>query len=75
VTLNGGDRIDPAHVLGRFEYAHPILDSAAIRAQELHGEIDGGGGVHYCGAYWGWGFHEDGLQSGLRVCRALEAAR
>jgi predicted NAD/FAD-binding protein len=75
VTLNGGNRIAPARVLGRFQYAHPILDGAAIRAQALHGEIDGGGGVHFCGAYWGFGFHEDGLQSGLRVCRALEAVR
>jgi len=75
VTLNASDRIDPARVLGRFSTAHPILDVRAIAAQRRHAEIDGAGGVHFCGAHWGWGFHEDGLQSALRVCRALNASR
>jgi hypothetical protein len=73
VTLNGEGRIDPRRVLGRFAYAHPILDACAIAAQARHAEIDGVGGIHHCGAHWGWGFHEDGLASALRVCRKLEA--
>jgi len=73
VTLNGTDRIDPRLVLRRFTYAHPILDARAVAAQARHAEIDGAGGIHYCGAHWGWGFHEDGLASALRACRALEA--
>lgn len=74
VTLNGSDRIDPAHALARFEYSHPILDSAAIAAQKQHGELDGVGGIHFCGAHWGWGFHEDGLRSALRVVAAIDAS-
>ena len=71
VTLNAGDRIDPARVLARIPYHHPIFDADAIAAQRLHGEIDGGGGVHFAGAYWGYGFHEDGLASARTVARRL----
>ncbi len=44
-----------------------------MRAQERHGEISGRNRTHFCGAYWGWGFHEDGVVSGERVADALEA--
>jgi predicted NAD/FAD-binding protein len=71
VTLNGGDRIDPARVLGRFAYHHPVFDQDALSAQKLHGAIDGRRGVHFCGAWWGYGFHEDGVQSALAVARAF----
>jgi predicted NAD/FAD-binding protein len=72
VTLNGADRIDPERVVARIAYQHPVLDAGAIAAQSLHGAIDGRGGVHFAGAYWGYGFHEDGLQSALRVCARIE---
>ncbi len=74
VTLNGSSRIAPDRVLARFDYAHPILDASAIAAQREHSRIDGDGGIHLCGAYWRWGFHEDGLQSAMRVVRAIEAS-
>ncbi len=48
-----------------------MLDAAAVRAQGRHGEISGHEGTSFAGAYWGYGFHEDGVQSALRVCRAL----
>jgi len=69
VTLNACDRVDEARVLGRFAYRHPVFDVDAIAAQRLHGAIDGGGGVHFAGAYWGHGFHEDGLRSACAVAR------
>ena len=50
-------------------YHHPVYTPASVRAQRRHGEIDGVGGTHFCGAYWAYGFHEDGVQSALRVCR------
>jgi predicted NAD/FAD-binding protein len=71
VTLNGTSRIDPRRS-SRFDYAHPILDRNAIEAQRDHARIDGEGGIHYCGAHWRWGFHEDGLESALRVVRSIE---
>jgi predicted NAD/FAD-binding protein len=73
LTLNGAHEIDPARVLARVAYRHPVFDADAIAAQRLHADIDGAGGVHFAGAYWGYGFHEDGLQSALRVCARLEA--
>ncbi|RIL05776.1 MAG: FAD-dependent oxidoreductase [Proteobacteria bacterium] len=69
VTLNAQGRVDPARVLGRFVYHHPVFDADAIAAQRSHGAIDGAGGVHFAGAYWGWGFHEDGVRSACAVAR------
>lgn len=74
VTLNGTARIAPEKILARFDYAHPILDRNAIDAQRDHARIDGEGGIHYCGAHWRWGFHEDGLESALRVVRSIDGA-
>ncbi len=73
VTLNQIDSPDPDRVLGIFEYAHPVLDRAAVSAQRRYGEISGIRSTWYCGAYWGYGFHEDGVQSALRICRAFGA--
>jgi predicted NAD/FAD-binding protein len=70
VTLNEA-AIDPARVLAAFDYAHPVLDGRAVAGQRRHHEISGVDKVSYCGAHWGYGFHEDGLQSALAVCRAL----
>ncbi len=52
-------------------YEHPVYSVAATAAQQRHGDISGVRRTHYCGAYWGYGFHEDGVTSALRVCRAL----
>lgn len=71
VSLNSDHRIDPDTVLATFDYAHPIFDGAAIGAQRRFADIDGVDGVHFCGAYWGHGFHEDGIASALRVCERL----
>ena len=73
VTLNLGDRVDPSAVLGRFNYSHPVIDHAAYAAQSRWAEISGRERVHYCGAYWRWGFHEDGCWSGHRAAAALLA--
>jgi predicted NAD/FAD-binding protein len=72
VTLNRTDAIDPGRILGRFRYAHPVFTPEGMRAQARHGEISGRNRTHFCGAYWGWGFHEDGVVSGERVADALE---
>ncbi len=74
LTLNRTEAIDPDSVLGRFEYEHPVFTVQGVRAQARHAEISGPRGTHYCGAYWGWGFHEDGVISAERVCAQIEAA-
>jgi len=71
VTLNGEDTIDPAKVLRTIVYHHPLYTQEAIHAQDRWSEISGRNRTHYCGAYWFYGFHEDGLNSAMRVARAL----
>jgi predicted NAD/FAD-binding protein len=67
VTLNRTDAIDPAKVLRTISYAHPVFTPAGARAQARHDEISGRNRTHYAGAYWRWGFHEDGVASAVRV--------
>ena len=74
VTLNREDAVDPARVLARIDYSHPVIDTAAVRAQARRPELHLRSRVSYCGAYWGYGFHEDGVRSALEVCRELGAA-
>jgi predicted NAD/FAD-binding protein len=69
VTLNRTGEIDPDKVIRTIEYAHPVFTAAGIQAQTRVGEISGRNRTHFCGAYWGWGFHEDGVRSALRVTR------
>jgi predicted NAD/FAD-binding protein len=68
VTLNAVERVAPERILRRFVYHHPVFDAEAMAAQKLHGEVSGVGRTHFCGAYWGYGFHEDGVNSALAVC-------
>ena len=71
VTLNDNGRVDPSKVLRRLVYHHPLYTSDAVRAQARWSEISGQNHTHFCGAYWFYGFHEDGLNSALRVARGL----
>lgn len=71
VTLNDQGDVDPARVLTRYVYHHPVYTPETGAAQKLHGRIDGADRVHFCGAYWRHGFHEDGVQSALAVVRNL----
>jgi uncharacterized protein len=67
VTLNRTEAIDPERVIAAIPYAHPVFTPAGCAAQLRHGEISGINRTHFCGAYWRWGFHEDGVVSALRV--------
>jgi predicted NAD/FAD-binding protein len=71
LTLNRSEAIDPEKVLRRFSYEHPVYTAEGVAAQAQHAEISGVRRTHYCGAYWGWGFHEDGVVSAIRACKAL----
>ena len=75
VTLNRSDAIDPAQVLKRITYHHPVYTPEAIAAQQRHREINGQRRTWYCGAYWGFGFHEDGVKSAMMACESLRAAQ
>lgn len=74
VTLNRDDLIDPAHVIAQIDYRHPVIDAAAVAAQARIAELDGNRRTYYCGAYQGWGFHEDGIAAACRVAAALGVA-
>ena len=69
VTLNRAEALDRARVLGEWTYHHPVYTPAAPAAQARHAEVSGANRTHYCGAYWGYGFHEDGVRSALAACR------
>jgi predicted NAD/FAD-binding protein len=70
-TVNPSIEIREESIYERHSFSHPIFDQAAIRAQGRVDEIQGEGGLWYCGAWQGYGFHEDGLASGVRVAKKL----
>lgn len=67
VTLNMSDRIDPARVVERLQYDHPVFTRAAVEAQSMHSRINGADRTYFAGAYWRNGFHEDGVISALNA--------
>jgi hypothetical protein len=75
VSLNPQRAPDPTKVIRTEIYEHPLFDAAAMRAQKSLWSLQGEGGLWWCGAYFGSGFHEDGLQAGLAVAEALGAGR
>jgi uncharacterized protein len=75
VTLNPTREIDPAKVIKRTTFEHPLFDTGAIDAQSRLGSLQGQSRSWFCGAYFGSGFHEDGLQSGLAVAEAITGHR
>lgn len=73
VSLNQNNQIAGHKQHARFQYSHPTYHPGRRKAQEKHYEFIRRNGISLCGAYWGYGFHEDGLTSGLRVCKAFGA--
>jgi predicted NAD/FAD-binding protein len=71
VTLNRTAAIAPEHVIRVIPYAHPVFTREAMAAQRRHDEISGAERTHYCGAYWRWGFHEDGVASAHQAVARL----
>ncbi|MBT1315053.1 hypothetical protein JQN09_24605, partial [Phocaeicola dorei] len=71
VTLNRSETIDPAKVLRRMRYHHPVYTHGSVAAQARKAEIQGQRRTWFAGAYWGWGFHEDGMRSAVEVAAAL----
>jgi len=74
VTLNKTQEIDPAKVLGTYNYSHPVFSRGMVAAQQRRQEICGTDHLHFCGAYWYSGFHEDGVRSAIDVCKRFEAS-
>ncbi|MBP52110.1 MAG: FAD-dependent oxidoreductase [Opitutae bacterium] len=73
VSLNQKERIDPKLHHADYHFSHPTYHLGRRKAQEGHRRFIRNQGISFCGAYWGYGFHEDGLTSGLRVCDAFGA--
>jgi len=71
VTLNRTHAIDPSKILRRMSYHHPVYTHVSVAAQKRRGEIQGRRRTWFAGAYWGWGFHEDGMRSAVDVAAAL----
>jgi uncharacterized protein len=73
VSLNRTHAINPAKVLRRMNYRHPVYTQQSVAAQARRAEIQGQRGTWFAGAYWGWGFHEDGVRSAIEVCAAFNS--
>lgn len=71
VTLNSNGKIDPSKIIKKVEYHHPLFTVDGISAQKEKKQISGANNTFYCGAYWGNGFHEDGVNSALDVCKSF----
>jgi predicted NAD/FAD-binding protein len=74
VSVNLTEKIAPEKVLGRYLYSHPVMSAESVAAQGRFQEINGKDKIFYCGAYWGNGFHEDGVVSALAACKPLGVA-
>ena len=72
VSLNMTSMIDPKKVIKIINYNHPVYTRASVTSQGRWQEISGKRGIHYCGAYWANGFHEDGVKTALRVVELIE---
>ena len=72
LTLNRNDDVDSRKVLGSYVYDHPVYTTAAVAAQKRRHEINGQRRTYFCGAYWSYGFHEDGVKSGLAAVDQLQ---
>lgn len=69
VTLNWPGQIDPDKIIQKLVYHHPVYDPIGLKARKQWKEINGINRTYFCGAYWGYGFHEDGVNSALNVCK------
>ena len=69
VSLNLAKEIDPAKIYRQMTYHHPVYNPESLAARHSHSEINGLNRTYYAGAYWGYGFHEDGVVSALEVCK------
>jgi predicted NAD/FAD-binding protein len=75
VTLNRTEVVDPRKIIQKITYHHPSFSRASVAAQARHAEISNHARrTHFCGAYWGYGFHEDGVKSGERVAAAFSSS-
>lgn len=73
VSVNLQDQIAPKEIYKQMIFSHPIINQAAVNAQNQFPLLNGANNTYFCGAYWGNGFHEDGVQSAQRVCADLQA--
>ena len=71
VTLNSLNEIKPSKIIKKIDYSHPLFTVNGVHAQKKKNQISGQNNTYYCGAYWGNGFHEDGVNSALDVCKAF----
>lgn len=75
VTLNNSESINPARIIRRMTYDHPVFTAESVQAQQRQHEVNGVNRTYFCGAYWRNGFHEDGVVSALNAIRHFEEAQ
>jgi predicted NAD/FAD-binding protein len=75
VSINQNDRIDPSSILYQTDYSHPVYTLDSVAARQRWSDVSGVDRLHFCGAYWDHGFHEDGVRSGLRVANSIDGRK
>ncbi|WP_438970465.1 NAD(P)/FAD-dependent oxidoreductase, partial [Methylophaga sp.] len=73
VSLNSAGQVDPNKVFLERHYSHPVYNEQTLQSQKRWSDISGHQHSYFCGAYWGWGFHEDGVKSALNVVEQIKA--
>jgi predicted NAD/FAD-binding protein len=73
VTLNPNTDIDPARIIREIDYQHPVYTPEGVAAQKRRNELMGANRSFFCGAWWSYGFHEDGVKSGLVAAAAVQS--
>lgn len=74
VTLNSAEMIDPSRIIAEVDYSHPVFTAKGVNAQARQAELNGANRTYFCGAYWRYGFHEDGVVSALSALKHFEQA-
>lgn len=69
VSLNLAKAIDPSKIFRQMTYHHPVYNPESLTARKRHAEVNGANRTYFAGAYWGYGFHEDGVASAVEVCK------
>jgi len=70
-SLNSNNKINPDHLLAERYYQHPVFTAQSVAAQSQKSRLDGQNSSYFVGAYWGWGFHEDGARSAVEVSKLI----
>jgi uncharacterized protein len=75
LSVNDPGNIDPNKIIRQMHYDHPVFNLAAIKAQQELATLNDEGNIYFCGSYFGYGFHEDALKSGIAAAEKISGKK